>query len=547
MTERDETTSHPESPVDVIVVGAGFAGLALLRSFRDECGLTVTVIEAGDDIGGVWHWNRYPGARCDVDSTDYSYSFSPELDATWDWTERYATQPEILSYIHRVAELYDLRRDITLGVRVTEAVYDERTDLWVVRGDDGSVVSGRYLVMATGCLSAVKRPDIPGVEDFTGTVLHTADWPKDEVDLAGKRVGVIGTGSSGIQVIPAIAPVVAELVVFQRTPTFSVPAHHHVLTDADRTAIRAELHARREQLRRSSTGLSVPANPQSALEVTDEERRAHYEQQWASAGFGFLLAYSDLLINPAANNTAADFIRGKIAERVDDPAVAELLSPRGYPYGAKRPCVDTGFYETFNRPNVTLVDISAAPLVKATERSLHTTTSEYGLDVIIFATGFDAMTGSLLRPDIRGRGGQSLRRHWKAGPLTYLGLATAGFPNMFLVAGPGSPSLLGNVMVSIEQHVEFLANMIMSSREAGTPVIEAEPAAEAEWVAHVNRAAQGTLYLAAASYYLGAEVPGKPRVFMPYAGGLRRYRRECDEVAADGYRGFRRTPASDGR
>ncbi|WP_131767451.1 flavin-containing monooxygenase [Candidatus Protofrankia californiensis] len=546
MTQRDRTTSSPDSPVDVIVVGAGFAGLALLRSFRDERGLTVTVIEAGDDIGGVWYWNRYPGARCDVDSTDYSYSFSPELDATWDWTERYAAQPEILSYIHRVAELYDLRRDITLGVRVTEAVYDEQADLWVVRGDDGSVVSGRYLVMATGCLSAVKRPDLPGVEDFTGTVLHTADWPKDKVDLVGKRVGVIGTGSSGIQVIPEIAPVVAELVVFQRTPTFSVPAHHYVLTDADRAAIRTELPARRERLRRSSTGLSVPANPRSALEVTDEERQAYYEEQWNSAGFGFLLAYSDLLIDQAANDTAADFIRGKIAERVDDPATAALLSPRTYPYGAKRPCVDTGFYETFNRPNVTLVDISASPLVKVTETSLHTTTSEYGLDVIVFATGFDAMTGSLLRPDIRGRGGQPLRQHWASGPLTYLGLASAGFPNMFVVAGPGSPSLLGNVMVSIEQHVEFLADLIMSSRAAKTPVIEAEPEAEAAWVAHVNRLAQGTLYLAAASYYLGAEVPGKPRVFMPYAGGLRRYRRECEEVAADGYRGFRRTSTAEG-
>lgn len=542
MSQPGAPSDSPDAVVDVVVVGAGFAGLATLRELRDVRGMTVRVLEAGDDVGGVWFWNRYPGARCDVDSTDYSYSFSPELDAEWDWSERYATQPEILRYVRHVVEKFDLRKDVSLGARVTTADWDDDTRHWDVACENGLTVRGRYLVMATGCLSAVKRPELDGIEEFAGQVLHTADWPAEPVDLTGKRVGVIGTGSSGIQVIPTIAPLVEQLVVFQRTPTFSVPAHHQVLTDADRAALRAQLPQRRELLRNSPTGLSVPITPRSALADDEQTRRQHYEEQWDSAGFGFLLAYNDLLVDRAANDTAADFIRGKIAERVEDPELAEKLSPRSYPYGAKRPCVDTGFYETFNRPNVTLVDISEAPLAKVTATSLHTTEAEYELDVIVFATGFDAMTGSLLRPTITGRGGRTLREHWRSGPLTHLGMATSGFPNMFILAGPGSPSLLGNVMVSIEQHVDWISELLTRSAAEGTPTIEADAAAEAAWVEHVNAAAAPTLYMEAASYYLGAEVPGKPRVFMPYAGGLRRYRRECDEVARDGYRGFTRTP-----
>lgn len=534
-------TAHHD--VDVVVVGAGFAGLAMLRELRDERGMSVRVLEAGDDVGGVWFWNRYPGARCDVDSTDYSYTFSAELDAEWDWSERYATQPEILRYVHHVAEKFDLRRDITTGARVATADWDDTSGHWDVVCEDGTTARGRYLVMATGCLSAVKRPDIPGIEEFAGQVLHTADWPREPVDLAGKRVGVIGTGSSGIQVIPRIAPEVAELVVFQRTPAFSVPAHHHVLSDAERAALRLTLAQRREQLRSSPTGLSVPVTKRGALDDDEQARRAHYEEQWRTAGFGFLLAYSDLLVSHEANATAADFIRSKIAERVEDPELAAKLSPSSYPYGAKRPCVDTGYYETFNRENVTLVDIADAPITGATATGLTTSTGSHDLDVVVFATGFDAMTGSLLRPTITGRDGVTLREHWSGGPRTYLGLMTAGFPNMFVIAGPGSPSLLGNVMVSIEQHVDWVSALLADSASAGTPVIEATAEAEAGWVDHVNAAAAPTLYMEAASYYLGAEVEGKPRVFMPYAGGLRRYRRECDQVAAEGYPGFVRTPA----
>lgn len=539
------SSTPPDHDVDVVVVGAGFAGLAMLRELRDERGLSVRVLEAGDDVGGVWHWNRYPGARCDVDSTDYSYTFSPELDEEWNWSERYATQPEILRYVHHVADRFGLRRDITTGARVATAAWDEDAARWDVGCEDGTTARGRYLVMATGCLSAVKRPRVEGIEHFTGQVLHTADWPHEPVDLAGKRVGVVGTGSSGIQVIPRIAPEVEQLVVFQRTPAFSVPAHHQVLSDAERAALKLSLPERRAMLRNSPTGLSVPVTRRSALDDDDTARQQHYEEQWRSAGFGFLLAYSDLLTSHEANRTASDFIRGKIAERVTDPVLAEKLSPHTYPYGAKRPCVDTGYYETFNRDNVTLVDIAESPLAEATATSLRTTGGEYELDVLVFATGFDAMTGSLLQPTITGRDGVTLRDHWSGGPLTYLGLMTAGFPNMFLIAGPGSPSLLGNVMVSIEQHVDWVSALLMDSATGGTAVIEATAEAEAEWVSAVNAAAAPTLYMEAASYYLGAEIEGKPRVFMPYAGGLRRYRKECDRVAQDGYPGLRRTPEPD--
>jgi cyclohexanone monooxygenase len=535
------TRQAPPAKVDVLVVGAGFGGLAMLHRLRRE-GFHTHVIEAASGIGGTWFWNRYPGARCDVDSADYSYSFSDELQQEWCWSERYATQPEILRYIDHVADRFDLRRDITLDTRMTEAAWDEAGSRWEVRTEPGDRISARYLIMATGCLSATKRPDLDGIEDFAGEVVHTADWPADGVELAGRRVGIVGTGSSGIQVIPEIADEVAELYVFQRTPNFSVPARHRPLTDAERRAIVTEYPQRRERARLSPTGLAaVVPNPQSALEVTDAERHAHYEKWWDSAGFGFLLSYSDLLTSRAANDTAAEFIRAKIGERVKDPTLAEKLMPHGYPYGTKRPCVDNGYYETFNRPNVRLVDLLSTPLTKATRTSLGTTETEYPLDVVIFATGFDAMTGSLLRPTIRGRGGVSLREHWRAGPLTYLGVTTAGFPNLFIVAGPGSPSLLGNVLVSIEQHVDWISDLLTRVRAEGASSVDTSPEAELAWVRHVNDTASAMLYSDADSYYLGAEVPGKPRVFMPYAGGLRRYRRECDEVAAAGYRGLIRS------
>jgi cation diffusion facilitator CzcD-associated flavoprotein CzcO len=517
-----------ERQVDVVVVGAGFAGLRALVTLRRR-GLDVVVLEAAAGVGGVWYWNRYPGARCDVESYDYSYAFSPELEQEWRWSERYATQPEILRYVDHVVERFDLRKDIRLSTRLTAAGYDETRRRWTVRTDTGGTWSARYVVMATGQLSVSKDPELPGQDTYRGTVLHTARWPHEGVDLAGKRVGVIGTGSSGSQSIPIIAEQAEQLTVFQRTPNLSIPANNATLGDDEDAQVKAHYRERREQARNSPSGLGFQPTKTSALEVPPAERDAHYERQWRNAGFGFLLAYPDLILDERANDTAADFIRAKIAAKVEDPELRRLLTPTGYPFGAKRPPVDSGYFETFNRPNVTLVDIADA---------------EYGLDVVIFATGFDAMTGALLRPDITGRGGRTLRAEWAAGPQTYLGLTVHHFPNLFAIAGPGSPSLLSNVLLSIEQHVDWLADLLEHAREIGADEIEADEQAQRDWVHEVNTRAEATLYPRAKSYYMGDEVPGKPRVFTPFVGGVRGYRRICDRVAAEGYRGLRlRVPA----
>jgi cation diffusion facilitator CzcD-associated flavoprotein CzcO len=522
--------------VDVLVVGAGFAGLRSLYTFRER-GLDVAVIEANDGLGGVWYVNRYPGARCDVESYDYSLSFSPELEQEWRWSERYATQPEILRYVEHVADRFDLRRDVHLSTRLTRAAYDEGAHRWHVETDRGDW-SARYLVMATGQLSVTKQPELPGQDEFRGRILHTGAWPHEQVDFDGQRVGVIGTGSSGTQLVPVVAPRAAHLTVFQRTPNFSIPANNAPLSDERDAEVKATYGERRERARRSPSGLGFVPNKQSAVAVSEDERRALYEEQWRTAGFGFLLAYYDLMLDERANETAADFIRSKIAEKVDDPATAERLMPRGYPFGAKRPPVDSGYFETFNRDDVDLVDMRETPLERITERGIRTTAGEIELDVIVWATGFDAMTGALLKPEIVGRGGRTLREHWDAGPRTYLGVGAAGFPNLFVVAGPGSPSLLSNVLLSIEAHVDWIAGLLDHAAVRGADEVEVSAQAEAEWVAHVNERAAATLYPRAASYYMGAEVPGKPQVFMPYVGGVRGYRRILEQVVADGYEGF---------
>jgi cyclohexanone monooxygenase len=523
--------------VDAVVVGAGFAGLRALHTLRSQ-GRSVVVLEAADGIGGVWYWNRYPGARCDVESYDYSYAFSAELEQQWRWSERYATQPEILRYINHVADRFDLRGDIRLNTAMTSASYDEQGARWTVRTSTGDEWSARYLIMATGQLSVPKAPELPGQDEYRGTVLHTAHWPHTEPDLAGKRIGVIGTGSSGTQLIPVVAREAARLTVFQRTPNFSVPANNAPISDQEDVEVKAGYAARRARARNSPSGLGFVPNKQSALDAPADSRQAHYEEQWKTAGFGFLLAYYDLMLDERANDTAAEFIRHKIAEKVDDPQLARLLTPTGYPFGAKRPPVDSGYFETFNRPNVELVDIRQDPLVGFTEDGLATDSGTHELDTVIFATGFDAMTGALLRPDITGRGGLSLRTAWAHGPRTYLGLSVHGFPNLFVIAGPGSPSLLSNVLLSIEQHVDWLAELIAHAEKLQVSTIEATRQAESGWVAEVNSRAEATLYPRAKSYYMGDEIPGKPRVFTPYVGGVRAYRRICEEVAADGYRGF---------
>ncbi len=532
-------SAAPARSFDALVVGAGFSGLYLLHLLRGM-GLSVRVIEAGDGVGGTWFWNRYPGARCDVESMSYCYTFDPQLQREWQWTEKYPSQPEILRYLNHVADRYDLRRDIQLETRVTAAQFDEANGRWRVTTDRGEHFDARFLVMATGCLSTARVPDFPGRDRFRGPSYHTGMWPKDPVDFTGQTVGVIGTGSSGIQVIPQVAQQAQRLYVFQRTPNFSIPAHNRPLRPEEieeRRRIQAEHNAK---ARLSLFGVPWDINMQRALDVPPEERERQFEAAWAAGGATpILVAYADLLADEAANATAAEFVRNKIRSIVKDPKVAELLSPTDHPLGAKRICVDTDYYRTFNRDNVTLVDVRSDPIVEITETGLRTQRAHYELDSLIYATGFDAMTGALLAIDIRGRAGLTLRQKWAEGPKSYLGLMIEGFPNLFTVTGPGSPSVLSNVVVSIEQHVEWIVECIRSLRARGAHLIEPTREAEENWVAHVNEVANATLFPKANSWYTGANIPGKPRVFMPYVGGVGTYRQICDEVVRKGYEGFR--------
>ena len=545
---------------DVVVVGAGFAGLYMVHRLRG-LGFTVRAFEAGDGVGGTWYWNRYPGARCDVESLEYSYQFSEELQQEWSWSERYAGQPEILRYANHVADRFDLRRDIEFNRRVASARYEEEDCRWRVEvappdgasagpfdgdgagGSNGKdagneTVYARYVVMATGCLSAANLPDFAGLDDFEGAKYHTGAWPHEDVDFTGLRVGVVGTGSSAIQAIPVIAEEAAHLTVFQRTPNYSIPAHNGPM-DQDREAeVKAEYPAFRERNSRMPAGLGADMNPMhdEFAEVRPEERQRRFEERWEYGGFSFMASFADMLMSQEANDAAAGFVREKIRGIVDDPEVAELLSP-GNVIGCKRICLDSGYFETFNRPNVTLVDVSSAPIERITKSGLRTGGRDYALDAIVFATGFDAMTGALARIDIRGRGGRTLRSKWEDGPRAYLGLGVAGFPNLFVITGPGSPSVLSNMLPSIEQHVDWIADCMAWMRDRGHAAIEATPEAENEWVAHVGEVAGATLYPTCNSWYLGANVPGKPRVFMPYLG-FPPYVEKCDAVAANNYEGF---------
>ena len=524
--------------VDAVVVGAGFAGMYSMYRFR-HLGLTVQAFEAAADVGGTWWWNRYPGARCDILSHEYSYSFSEELEQEWTWSERYATQPEILAYANHVADRFDLRGDVQFETRVVAATWTD--DRWTVTTDRGDELTCQFLVMAVGCLSTKKLPEIDGLDTFAGTVVHTGQWPHEPVDVAGKRVGVIGTGSSGIQIIPILAEQAAHLTVFQRTPAFTMPAKNAPLADEFVASIKAGYRDHRAKARQSHGGVVVDNPPtSSALAVDAAEREASYAAAWERGTLhGLLGAYNDVMIDEQANDTAADFVRRQIAAIVDDPDTAEKLSPRSYPIGAKRPCLDTNYYATYNRDNVTLVDLRETPMTAIVGDGVRTADGTvHPLDVLVLATGFDAITGPLLEPTITGRGGQTLAEAWADGPHTYLGLTVAGFPNLFTITGPGSPSVMTNMMVSIEQHVEWIARCIADLRAADKDVIEATAAAQDEWTAQVATIAGFTLYPRANSWYVGANVPGKPRGFMLYLGGVGNYRATCDAVAADGYRGF---------
>ena len=531
--------------VDVLVVGAGFAGLRALYRFRSQ-GHEVLVIEASADIGGVWYHNGYPGARCDVESYDYSYSFSPELEQEWRWSERYATQPEILRYINHVADRFDLRKDIQFNTRMTNATYDETSATWVIATEGGKSVRAKYLMMCVGQLSATKSPNYPGLSSFKGEVIHSGVWPKREVTYAGKRVAIIGTGSSGMQMTPIIAKEAKHLTVFQRTANFSIPAANAPVSDEEDRSVKANYRERRERAWNSATGLGFMPNKTSALDVSAEEREKAYEAAWNRLGFGFALTYFDILLKKEANDTAAEFIRKKIASVVDDPVLRDKLTPKGHPFAARRPSVDSGYFQTFNRDNVELADIRESPIVEFTPEGIRTQAKEHAFDMIIFATGFDVFTGSLFKPDIMGRSGMTLKKKWADGPVTHLGVGVSDFPNMFIVVGPGSPSLLSNVMVSTEEQIDWMAALVQKMQSDGLVEFEVQPEAEKIWGQHINDRVKETLYLSTDSYYNGAEVKGKPRVFMPYSGGVRGYRRILHRCAEEGYSGFSfyKTPAA---
>ncbi len=532
----DKLPAMTEKNFDVIVVGAGFAGMYLLHRLRGM-GLTARVLEAGDGVGGTWYWNRYPGARCDIESVQYSYQFDDALQQDWIWSEKYATQPEILRYAEHVAERYDLKRDISFNSRVARAVWDDGEAQWTVTTEEGGDYAGRIFVMATGCLSVPNWPQVEGLHDFAGPIYHTGQWPHEEVDFTGLRVAVIGTGSSGIQSIPLIAAQAAELTVFQRTPNYTIPAHNAPL-DPDYVAkVKANYPEIRAKAKQTPPGIYGEFNAGASLDVSDDERRAEFERRWQKGGLTFMGSFGDLMLSQEANDNLAEFVRNKIREIVDDPAVAELLCPKNI-IGGKRLCVDTNYYATYNRDNVTLIDVKERPIDRITADAVHAHGRRFEVDALVIATGFDAMTGALTNVDIRGRDGANLRQRWAEGPSSYLGLAMADFPNLFTVTGPGSPSVFTNMLPTIEQHVDWIVDCIAYMRGGNYTSIEAEPAAEAEWWEHVQEAGRVGLKTSTDSWYLGANVEGKARVFMPYIGGFPEYCRKCEQVAAEGYTGF---------
>ena len=536
MTDQD-------NDVDAVVVGAGISGLYAVYKLRRR-GMRVHGFESAEGVGGTWYHNRYPGARCDVESIDYSYSFDDELQQEWTWSERFATQAEILGYLEHVADRHDLRSAYEFLTRVTAAVYDERTRRWTVSTDTGRTVTARFCVLATGVLSATNTPDIPGRDTFTGEIYHTGEWPHEPVDLAGKRVGVIGTGSSGIQAVPVIAEQAEQLYVFQRTPNYSIPAGNRPLSADAVAAVKANYAERRRLSRRSGGGTPNSPHPKGALEVDAAERTRVYDEWWQRGGYLFAKAFPDQTVSREANDTAREYVETKIREMVHDPEIAAQLIPDDHPIGTKRIVTDDGYFDTYNRDNVTLVNLRRSPITDITQTGVRTTDTTVELDVLIFATGFDAMTGSLSRIDIRGRDGRDLRDEWAAGPRTYLGLAVPGFPNMFVLAGPGSPSVLANMVLMAEQHVDWIGDCLDHLDAHGLTTVEATEEAAGEWVAECNAVAARTLFPSANSWYMGANIPGKPRVFMPYIGGFGTYNEICAQVAAAGYRGFQLTAAS---
>ncbi|MBU6319310.1 MAG: alpha/beta hydrolase fold domain-containing protein [Alphaproteobacteria bacterium] len=526
---------------DVLVVGAGMAGLYAVHALRSR-GFSVIGLEAAEGVGGTWFWNRYPGARCDIESFDYCYSFDPDLETEWAWSERYATQPEILRYLNFVADRYDLRRTFRFSTRLLTAAWDDGARVWKVETSAGDTLVCRHLIMATGCLSAPKTPDIPGVERFAGEAYFTSSWPVEGVRLRGKRVAVVGTGSSAVQSIPSLAAEAEHLTVFQRTPAYSIPAHNGPPSEAKRARIASDRAAYRQEARLSPAGVPVERSLVGALQVDASERERVYDRMWNSGDLlGIGGAFADILRDRAANDTLCDYLRGQIRSIVTNPETARALSSQDYPIATKRPCLDTGYYETFNQPNVRLVDLRRTPIVSFTETGAQLAHEHLEFDVVVYATGFDAMTGAVLAVDVRGRGGARLADAWREGPQTYLGLMTCGFPNFFMITGPGSPSVLSNMAVSIEQHVEWITATLADLKKDRLDVIEPTETAQAGWAKHSAECVELSLFREANSWYTGANVSGKPVGVLPYVGGVDVYRLTCDEVRERGYLGFRRS------
>ena len=534
------TSPARSSEFDAVVIGAGFSGLYMLHRLRNEMGLSVRVYEAGGGVGGTWYWNRYPGARSDSDSYIYCYSFDDDLLQEWEWSERYPEQHEVRAYLEHVTERFDLAKDIQFETRVTAAGFDDATSTWSVTTDKGDTVTARFVISAAGALSEANMPRFAGVDSFRGASYHTGRWPHEEVDFTGLRVGVIGTGASAVQAIPLIARQARDLAVFQRTANYIVPANNGPVPPEVVAARKADYAAIWQRVRESNFGFELYFLEKGALDASDEERERELMARWEEGGFGIWLgAYADIFFVDEANAKVREFLHDRIRETVDDPATAELLIPKGYPFGVKRNPLDSGYYETFNLDHVHLVDVKSNPIAEITERGLRLEDgSEYEFDAIVYATGFDAMTGPLNKIDIRGRDGRLLREKWSAGPRTYLGLMSAGFPNLFTITGPQSPSVLSNMPVSIEQHVEFISRIIGDMRDRGAETVEAAPDAEEAWVAHNQELAEGTLFPTADTWYMGANIPGKPRVFMPNLDFVGPYRAKCDAIAANDYEGF---------
>jgi cation diffusion facilitator CzcD-associated flavoprotein CzcO len=525
---------------DAVVIGAGFAGLYALYSLRERLGFDVQVFERGNDVGGTWYWNRYPGARCDSDSTYYNFSFDPDLEQDWPLLDRYPEQPTILHYLRHVAKRFDLRRNIQFETSVSRVVWDDELSKWHVETDQGDRVTARFVITAVGCLSSANMPKIAGQENFKGEVYHTGHWPHEQVDFTGARVGVIGTGSTGIQAIPVIAKLAKHLTVFQRTAQYTVPANNHQLDQEVVKEVKSNYRTIRQEIRESPSGTRNKAAEFNALEVDEQTRIAAYQKSWEAGGAGFLGTFKDIMLDEAANDTAAEFVKNKISEIVKDPETARKLTPTKYRIGTKRPPIDSGYYETYNRENVSLVDLDETPIVEITDNGVRTSDDEHELDILVYATGFDAFTGSLIGLNIEGRDGLKLADKWAAnGPTTYLGVAVAGFPNLFMITGPGSPSVLTNVPTAIEQHVEWIERLIKQLVDEGAPTVEALQEAEDAWTEHGMRVANRTMMVKTASWYMGANVEGKVLTFLPYVGGVGRYRQICEEAAANDHRGFR--------